>query len=163
MSTTTTTTAPTRDSNARAASGRMGRTIGCLVGCTGWSIGLLLWAIASGHFAALWGYAAGGFVLSLALGLILLCGLEVIEAHARSARIPFLVGSLMAVVGLLMHLINVWIAPAMQRLGVAGGSGKPPIVYEVHAAVVWVLIIASLVPLWRGLRRIRGAIERGRG
>lgn len=114
----------------------------------------MFWALSSGYLAALWAQVLGGFAASLALGMVLLVSLEMIERAFPAAKGFFLAGGLLAVMGILLHMINTWVAPAIEAAG-AVPAGSTMVVYRSHPAIPWVLIAVSLLPLTAALDRIR--------
>ena len=95
---------------------RIGGHLGALIGCMGWMIGFTVVCLVSGNLAV-WGrFAFAGFAVSLAMGAALVVATELaLRAFGRGTMFMLtLWGELAFFVGLLVLLLNHWIAPILE-------------------------------------------------
>lgn len=95
---------------------RIGGHLGALVGCMGWMIGFTVVCLVSGNMDV-WGrFAFAGFAISIAMGGVFIVSTELaLRAFGRGSMFMLtLWGELTFFVGLLVLLLNHWIAPVLE-------------------------------------------------
>lgn len=96
--------------------GRIGGYIGALIGCTGWMIGFTVVCLASGNLDVWARFAFLGFAVSLAMGGLFIVTSELtLRAYGRGGMFQLILwAELTFFMGVLILLLNHWIAPALE-------------------------------------------------
>jgi hypothetical protein len=96
--------------------GRLGGYLGATVGCLGWMIGLTAVCLASGNVEVWSRFAFMGFAVSLSMAGILIVTLELaLRTFGRGGMFQLILwGELTLFMGVLVLLLNHWIAPVLE-------------------------------------------------
>jgi len=95
---------------------RIGGHLGALIGCMGWMIGFTIVCLVSGNLAVWTRFAFAGFAISIAMGAVFIVTTELaLRAFGRGTMFMLtLWGELAFFMGLLVLLLNHWIAPILE-------------------------------------------------
>lgn len=95
---------------------RVGGHLGCLIGSMGWMIGFTVVCLVSGNGAVWARFAFPGFAISIAMGAVFIVSTELaLRAFGRGTMFMLtLWGELAFFIGLLVLLLNHWIAPIVE-------------------------------------------------
>ncbi len=108
-------------------------SVGSMIGVCGAAIGFAVVSVLSGTIGSLWVQVLGLFVVSAALGLLMLVAFRLAPGRVRGL---VLWGGVLTLIGVLMLVIGVWIAPAA---GEAPGGGAGP-GWRVTAVPEWLAL-----------------------
>lgn len=96
---------------------RIGGHLGALIGCMGWMIGFTVVCLVSGNLEVWSRFAFPGFAISIAMGGVFIVSTELaLRAFGRGSAMFMLTlwGELAFFVGLLVLLLNHWVAPVLE-------------------------------------------------
>ncbi|MHC4606231.1 MAG: hypothetical protein ACYTAF_04805 [Planctomycetota bacterium] len=131
--------------------GKVGAYVGTTIGVLGWLIGFTILCLVEGATGLLAQVLLPGLLLSLSLALIFIIMLEaVIRIYGPRHSQMFLTmwGMLFTLIGIMLMLINHWIAPLIDRHpDLAGGLRRTGSVYRVDDIVPTFLLAAGVVLL----------------
>ena len=130
----------------KATSTRLGMTIGI----HGWLVGTVIFCLAGGHYAVVGEILAIGLPVSVAMSALAILLMESVQHRVgRGRTLAFsLWGLILFVVGVLILLLNHWLAPLIdQTPGLAEQLTRLGAVYMTHDVVPALCLIASAVLL----------------
>lgn len=132
----------------------VGASVGTAVGFLGWLIGLAAMCLRTGEFGVLKQIALPGLAVSLGAALVVVVTLEVAAgAFGRGGTLfrRLLWGEILFFVGLLLLLVNHWVAPLVdaapdlrRAIGVYRTGDLPPAALMASGAAILGLALARL-------------------